>query len=119
MCYSSVEVYIYRRNIIGTFADDTAIFATHNNPTTASSNLQEHLILIEAWLNKWKFKINESKSTQITFTLQKGTCPPVQINHTKIQPKEHAKYLGLTIDKKLNWNQHIIKKRKQMDKKIK
>jgi hypothetical protein len=76
--------------IIGTFADDTAIFATHDNPTTASSNLQEHIILIEAWLNKWKIKVNSSKSTQ-TFTLGKGICPPppsVQINHINIQPKK-------------------------------
>jgi hypothetical protein len=64
------------KTIIGTFADDTAIFASHDNPTTASSNLQEHLILIEAWLNKCKIKVNESKSTQTAFTLRKGTCPP-------------------------------------------
>jgi hypothetical protein len=107
------------KTIKGTFADDTAIFATHDNPTTASSNLQEHLILIEAWLNKWKIKANESKSTQTTITLRKGTCPPVQINHTNIQPKEQAKNLGLTFDRKLNWRQHIIKKRKQVDKKTK
>ena len=28
---------------LGTFADDTAIFATHEEPTIASLNLQEHL----------------------------------------------------------------------------
>jgi hypothetical protein len=65
------------KTIIGTFADDTAIFATHDNFTTASSNLQEYLIFIEAWRNKWKIKVNESKSAQTTFTLRKGTCPPV------------------------------------------
>jgi len=31
---------------MGTFADDTAIFATHADPTTASRNLQEHLLTI-------------------------------------------------------------------------
>ncbi|PNF15989.1 hypothetical protein B7P43_G04621, partial [Cryptotermes secundus] len=43
---------------IGTFADDTATFATHGNPTTASSHLHDHLILVEAWLNKWKIKVH-------------------------------------------------------------
>jgi hypothetical protein len=52
-----------------TFADDTAIFAIRDNPVTASSHLQEHLSLTEAWLNKWKIKVNESRSTQTTFTL--------------------------------------------------
>jgi hypothetical protein len=104
---------------IGTLADDTAVFATHDNPVTASSHLQEHLSLIEAWLNKCKIKINESKSTQTTFTLRKGSCPPVQTNHINIKLKEQLKYLGLTFDCKLNWRQHVIKKRKQMDQKTK
>jgi len=35
-----------------TFADDTAIFATHADPTTASRNLQEHHNTIENWPKK-------------------------------------------------------------------
>jgi hypothetical protein len=104
------DLPITNKTIIWTFADGIVIFATHDNAITASSNLQEHLILIEAWLNKWKIKVIQSESTQTTFTRRKGTCPPVQINHTNIQPKEQAKYLGLTFDNKLNWRQHIIKK---------
>jgi hypothetical protein len=36
-----------RETTLGTFADDTAIFATHEDPTIASLNLQEHLNIIE------------------------------------------------------------------------
>jgi hypothetical protein len=61
-----------RKTTIGTFTDDTVIFAIHDNPVTASSHLQEHLSLTKAWLNKWKIKVNESKSTQTSFTLRKG-----------------------------------------------
>jgi hypothetical protein len=46
-----------RKMTIGTFADDTAIFATLDNPVTASTHLQEHLSLIEAWISKWKIKV--------------------------------------------------------------
>jgi hypothetical protein len=59
------------------------------------------------------------KSTKTTFTLRKGSCPPVQINHINIPLKEQVKFLGLTFDCKLNWRQYIIKKRKQMDHKTK
>jgi hypothetical protein len=38
----------------GTFADDTAIFATEDDPVMASFNLQEHLNLIGLWLYRWK-----------------------------------------------------------------
>jgi hypothetical protein len=36
-----------RETTLGTFADDTAIFATHEDHTIASLNLQEHLHIIE------------------------------------------------------------------------
>jgi hypothetical protein len=39
---------------LGTFADDSAIFATHEDPTIASLNLQEHIFSIEKWIQKWK-----------------------------------------------------------------
>ena len=42
-----------RETTLGTFADNTAIFATHEDPTMASLNLQEHLHIIEKWLKKW------------------------------------------------------------------
>ena len=41
---------------MGTFADDTAIFATHADPTTASPNLQEQLNTVENWLKKMENK---------------------------------------------------------------
>jgi hypothetical protein len=63
-----------RETILGTFTDDTAIFATHEDPKIASLNLQEHLHIIEKWLQKWKIKVNESKLPQKTFTPRKATA---------------------------------------------
>jgi hypothetical protein len=103
-----------RETIIGTFADDTAIFATHEDPTIASLNLQEHLHIIEKWLKIWKFKVKESKSSHIMFTLQKGHCPAVNINQTIVPQTEAVKYLGLHFDCRLNWKEHITGNRKQM-----
>jgi hypothetical protein len=56
--------------IISTFADDTAIFTNHPDPTVASANLQDHLHGIENWTRKWRLKMNENKSKHITFTLR-------------------------------------------------
>ena len=60
-------------------------------------------------------KVNENKSTHITFTLHKGQCPPVSINQTVIPRGTTVKYLGLHFDRKLTWKEHIITKRKQLD----
>ena len=108
-----------RDTTMGTFADDTAIFATHVDPTTASRNLQEHLNNVENWLRKWKIKVNETKSSHITFTIRKDNCPAISINQTVLPQVESVKYLGLHFDSKLNWKEHIAKKRKQTDLKAK
>jgi hypothetical protein len=60
-------------------------------------------------------KVNETKSTHITFTVRKRQCPPVGINQTVIPQGETVKYLGLHFDRKLTWKEYIIKKRKQLD----
>jgi hypothetical protein len=104
-----------RKTTLSTFADDTAIFATHSESTTASLNLQDHLYNIEKWLQNWKMKVNETKSSHITFILPKGQCPPVCINQTIIPHVETVKYLGLHFDRRLTCKEHIAIKRKQLD----
>jgi hypothetical protein len=103
-----------RETILGTFADDATMFATHEDPTIDSLNLQEHFHIIEKWPKKWKITVHESKSSHITFTLRKGHCPAV--NLTKNIPQTEAvKYLGLHFDCRLNWKKHVARKRKQID----
>jgi hypothetical protein len=64
------------KTILSTFADDTAIFTTHPDLVQASANLQDHLYETDNWTQKWKLKINKTKSSHITFTLRRGQCPP-------------------------------------------
>ena len=78
-----------------------------------------HLLTIQSWLQKWKVKVNETKSSHITFTLRKDNCPAIHINQTVIPQVESVKYLGLHFDRRLNWKAHITKKRKQTDLKTK
>jgi len=60
-----------------TYADDTAILASHHNPITASTNLQHQPNQLEKWLKRWRIKANENKSTLITFSLKRETSPAV------------------------------------------
>jgi hypothetical protein len=60
-------------------------------------------------------KVNETKSSYITFTLRKGQCPPVCIIQTVIPHIETVKYLGLHFDRRLTWKERIATKRKQLD----
>ena len=100
--------------IISTFADDTAVLSRHTNLNVAIANLQTHLDSIEKWTHKWRLKINQNKSTHITFTLRKGNIPQLYFINTIIPQAETVKYLGLHFDKRLNWKQHITNTRKHL-----
>jgi Cft2 family RNA processing exonuclease len=104
---------------VGTFADDTAILAVHAPPLSASRKLQDYLTILGEWLRKWKITRNDLKSCNVTFTLRKGNCPAVELNHITIPRVTTARYLGLHLDDKLTWRHHIQTKRKQMDLKAK
>jgi hypothetical protein len=110
----TADLPVSNKVIISTFADDTAILVSHSNPETASKELQNHLKKVEDWLKTWRIKVNENKSTQVTFTLNKRDCPPVQLNDINIPQQTKVKYLGLHLDRRLTWKSHIEAKRKQI-----
>jgi len=91
----------------------------HYDPQIATTRVQEHLNLIQKWLQDWRINVNETKSTQVIYTLRRSDCPHVYLNNTEIPRENAAKYLGLHLDSKMTWKVHIKKKKKEMDLKIK
>ena len=79
---------------------------------------QMHLNKIQSWLKTWRMKANEGKSVQVTFTLNKMTCPPIKLNNEHLPQADEAKYLGIHLDRRLTWRKHITTKRKQLDLKL-
>jgi hypothetical protein len=63
-------------------------------------------------------KANEAKSVQVTFTLNKMTCPYVTLNNVHLPQVDKIKYLGIHLDRTLTWRKHITTKRKQLDLKL-
>jgi hypothetical protein len=82
-----------RTTTVVTYADDTAILASHTNPTSASRNLQTNLNKIQRWLKTWRIKANETKSIYVTFTLRRETCPPVKINDCQLPQVEEKTHI--------------------------
>jgi hypothetical protein len=106
---------ITEQTTTATYADDTAALASHEDPAIASKNLQTHLDKLQIWFKKWRIKVNEKKSVHVTFTMRKQTCPSVFLNNEPLPQSDHAKYLGMHLDRKLNWKKHILTKRTQLD----
>ncbi|XP_055615174.1 RNA-directed DNA polymerase from mobile element jockey isoform X1 [Toxorhynchites rutilus septentrionalis] len=96
------------RNLMTTtFADDTAILSSHKNRTIASRDLQEHITVVEKWLQKWRIKVNETKCVHVTFTLNKNTCPQIKFNRSAVPQSNEIKYLGVHLDRRLTWKKYI------------
>jgi len=103
---------------IATFADDTVLIAIHSDPTIASQYLQLHLDILHAWFDNWKIKINQAKSSHVTFTTTRSTCPQVTMNNVPIPMRSTVKYLGLYLDQRLTWSTHIKTKRLHLNLKL-
>ncbi|XP_017776379.1 PREDICTED: RNA-directed DNA polymerase from mobile element jockey-like [Nicrophorus vespilloides] len=80
-----------RETTIATYADDVAILSSNGDPVIAVRGLQCHLDAYQGWLSKWRIKVNETKSSHVTFTLRKGICPPVTLNNKIIPQADDAK----------------------------
>ncbi|GFX14537.1 RNA-directed DNA polymerase from mobile element jockey [Trichonephila clavipes] len=93
------------------YADDTVTLATYKNHNTITTALNNHLKLLETFFDTWKIKINIDKTIAVFFTNRKTQPTPPTLYSTQLQWSQSTKYLGLTLDKKLTWNQHIIQTR--------
>jgi hypothetical protein len=71
--------------------------------------LQATFNKIDDWAKKWRFKINQNKSTHITFTLRNQTCPIVQMGNVDLPQRNEVKYLSMRLDRRLTWAEHIKK----------
>ena len=59
------------------------------------------------WCNKWRVKLNEDKTQYIVFTRRRPTIPTLNFGNRRLQPAENVKYLGVYMDKRLNWKKHL------------
>ena len=100
---------------VATFADDTAIMAIGSTLGEATNMLQGASDQIQQWTGKWKIKLNELKSVHINFTNKRiENSLPVTLNGVVVPYANTAKYLGMTLDTKLRWKEHIRKKRTEL-----
>jgi hypothetical protein len=101
---------------IATFADDTAILATGNKIEEAAVKLQRASDAVNKWTKKWRIRLNEMKSVNVNFTNQKiDHRVPIIINSLPIPHANSAKYLGMTLDAKLRWKEHVKKKKQELN----
>ena len=99
------------------FADDTYLVIHAPNPSLLENSVNRELVNVYEWTKANKITVNPKK-TSVLIIPPKATSPPPNIhlvfNGSIISINESVKYLGITTDKKLNFEMHI----KQLESKI-
>ena len=85
------------------FADDTNIF--HNESNSARS-LPEILKDVDVWMKRNKLKCNLDKSKVVSFG---GKTADLELGDFGLSVQPNLKYLGVIIDEKLSFKDHIAK----------
>jgi hypothetical protein len=98
------------------YADDTSVIATSSQPALLVKYLDTYLSDLERWLSEWGIAINVSKCSAMLFAMTVRRIPKprsVQFFGEPIEWVDDARYLEVTLDKRLTWSKHIDQVRKK------
>ncbi len=93
------------------FADDTNIFVTDSSPNQLKVKAEQTLNKLSKWFAANKLTVNSEKSCYSIFApknkILHNSLNSIRFGTNTINRVSSAKYLGVTLDEKLNWQQHI------------
>ena len=103
------------------FADDTSLFSVVENMPKSANELNNDLTRISTWAFQWKMNFNPDPTKQaqeVIFSrkVQNTNHPCLIFNHNTISLSESHKHLGIVLDSRLDFKEHleiILKKAKQ------
>lgn len=92
------------------YADDVALVSTSKKPNYAISRIKSKINEIEDWCKKWKVLINARKSKLLVIRKTHPRQPlitDVNIFNETVTYETKTKYLGIIINNRLSWSDHI------------
>ena len=97
------------------FADDTMIFSAVRDPTRTANELNQDLQTINIWAHQWKLSFNpdiNKQAVEVLFShkIKKTIHPPIYFNNAEVVRVKEHKHLGLILDSKLSFSQHVTEK---------
>lgn len=89
------------------YADDTCLISASKHSGFLTKQLQHHIDILENYCTQWKIKLNGNKTQAIHFSRQYTDPPRVFVEDNPINWSKTAKYLGLTLDRRLTFGPHV------------
>ena len=101
------------------FADDTNIFCSGSDIVQLSIIVSNELDKLNEWFAVNKLSLNLSKTNFMLFTnSRKDQNVSISINNCEIDMVYKTKFLGVMIDSKLNWKDHVAMVKSKLSKSI-
>ena len=96
-------------NNITIYADDICIWESNENIEEAFNSIQQKVNKIINWMNLNGFKISKDKTKYMIFTNRRKNKfeNKIVIHGQYIEQVQKYKYLGMILDNKLKWNDHV------------
>jgi hypothetical protein len=91
------------------YADDICLLAVGKFPDTVSGLVQWALLSVEGWCDEHGLTVNPGKTGLVAFTRKRklpGFFEPKLFGVT-MQCSRSIKYLGVILDERLTWKEHI------------
>ena len=96
------------------YADDACLVAANNDLKYMEESLQHALIRIDGWAKRSGLKLSAKKTVAMVFArnmnLNFEVLEGLQLGTEKLKYVESTKYLGLTLDTRLQWYEHMSNK---------
>lgn len=93
------------------YADDVALVFHNVDPNYIITNLENSYLQLKHYYNAWKIKINPDKSQCMFFTRRRNTmflpARNIVLDNKQIPWEDHIKYLGVILDKRLTYKNHV------------
>ena len=109
LLYINDLLFACKRTFPVLFADDSNLFLSGKNTDQVQQMMDDELKDIVIWLRANKLSLNISKTHYMLFSNKKVIQPNVtiEINGQPITCVTKTKFLGVIIDNKLTWKEHI------------
>ena len=94
------------------FADDTSLFTIVKDKNESANILNNDLQSISTWAYNWKMLFNpdpKKPAQEVLFSrkYQLQTHPTISLNNVQVERTTSQKHLGVILDEKLNFKQHV------------
>ena len=94
------------------FADETSLFSLVHDRNTSVNELNNNLLKIRRWDYQWKMSFNPDPSKQVqevifSRKIKKLNHPELIFNNIHAKQTSYQKHLGMFLDNKLNFDEHL------------